>query len=98
MIIFVGRRPALLGVDDERAVHASGDVLGQRTDMAVEEMQAERDSIELISHRLTRRDYARTDIRHAIHCGGVDAVEMHSVRVGRAVGEMHPETIAFRAT
>ena len=38
---FVGGRPALLGVDNECPVHASGDVLSQRTDVAVEQVQAE---------------------------------------------------------
>ena len=50
----VGLRAAVLRVDDERAVEALGDVLGQRRRVAVVEVEPERRGVELVGGRLAR--------------------------------------------
>ena len=73
-------RPSF-GVDDERAVQALGDVLGQRPHVAVVEVQPGRQGVELVDGAPARLDLAGADARHAVHLRRVDAVEVDRVRV-----------------
>ena len=77
----VGLGPALLRVDDERAVEPLRDVLGERHRVAVVEVEAERRRVELVGGGLARRDVAGADARDAVHPRRVDAVEVDRVRV-----------------
>ena len=89
---------AVLGVDDERAVEALGDVLGQRPDVAVVEVQAER------LRRRTRRPCVSPGAICPAPSPGtpsisarVDAVEVDRVRVRGAVDERDPQPLALAA-
>jgi hypothetical protein len=83
----VGLLAALLGIDDERAVHAARDVLGQRPDVAVVQVHAERLGVELVHRALSRLDQAVADLGHPVHRRRVDAVEVHRVRMLGPVDE-----------
>ena len=50
----VGLLALVLRIDDERAVQALGDVLGERAHVAVVEVQAERQRVELVDRRAAR--------------------------------------------
>ena len=89
----VGRRAALLGIDDDGAVEPLGDVLGERRRVAVVEVEAERRCVELIDGPMARADVAVADARHAVHDVAVDAVEVHRVRVGGAVHELDAQPL-----
>ena len=54
-------------VDDERAVEALGDVLGQRPDVAVVEVQPGRQRVELVDGRAARLDLPGAEPGHAVH-------------------------------
>ena len=90
-MIIVGGQAGPLRVDDERAVHAPGDVLGQRADVAVVAVQPERLGGELIGRGLPGRDHPGPVARHPVHLRRMDPVKVHGVRVFRAVGELHPQ-------
>ena len=77
----VSRRAPGLRIDDERAVHAAGDVLSQRPHVAVVEVQPERLGVELVDELLAGGYHTAADHRDPVHVRGVDAVEMHGVRV-----------------
>ena len=85
----------LARVDHEGAVHAPGDVLGQRRDVAVVQVQAERLGLELVGDRLARGDDAGADTRHAVHLGGMDPVEVDRVRMLGPVAEPDPKPLAL---
>ena len=68
-----------IGIDDEGAVHALVDVPLQRQGVAVIEMAAEREGVELVDELLARADLAGAG--NAVHAGRVDAVEMHGMGV-----------------
>ena len=68
-----------VGIDDEGAVHALVQVPLQRQRVAVVEVAAERLGVELVDEFLARIDHAGS--RNAVHAGGMDAVEMHRVRM-----------------
>ena len=91
--------PPLLGVDDEGAVEAAGDVGGERRDVAVVEVQAEGLGVELVGEALAGLDLAAAavlaDPRHAVHQRRVDAVEVHRVRVVGGVDEADPQPLAL---
>ena len=91
----VGLRAALLRVDDERAVHAARDVLRERLDMAVVEVQAERLGVELVGDRLAGLDHSQPDARQPVHAGRVDAVEVDRVRMRGAVAEADAQPLAL---
>jgi hypothetical protein len=61
----VGGLAALLRVDDEPAVEPLGDVLGERPDVPVVEVQPGRQRVELVDGPAARLDLARADPRHA---------------------------------
>ncbi len=86
---------ALLRVDDERAVEALRDVLGQRSDVAVVEVQAGGSGVELVGGAATRLDLPVARARDAVLRCGVDPVEVHRVRVGRPVDERDPQQVAL---
>ena len=94
----VSRRAPGLRIDDERAVHAAGDVLSQRPHVAVVEMQSEGFRVEGVCELLAGGDDPAAEHRHAVHLGGMDAVEMHGVRVLGAVDEPHAQEIALSAS
>ena len=57
-------------VDDERAVQALGDVLGQRPDVAVVEVQPERAGRRTRRRCVRRADLAGAEAGHAVHVRG----------------------------
>ena len=71
------------------------DVPLQRQRMAVIEVAAEGLGVELVGEGLARLH--QPGARNAVHARGMDAVEVHRVRVGRAVGEMDAEPLALGA-
>ena len=85
------------GVHDEGAVEALGDVLGQRADVAVVQVQAGGQRVELVDRALAGLDLPRADPGHAVHLGRVDAVEVDRVRVRGAVVERDPQPLALAA-
>jgi hypothetical protein len=87
--------PALLGVDDEGAVQALGDVRGQRRGVTVVEVQAERLGVELVHGRAAGLDQSGAGSGHAIHVRRVDAVEVDGVRVERGVAKADAQALAF---
>ena len=95
----VGFRPPLLGIDDEGAVEAVGDVGGERRDVAVVEVQPERLGLELVVEDPAGLDLAAAavfaDPRHPVHQRPVDPVEMHRVRVIGGVDEADPQQVAL---
>ena len=93
----LGVLAAVGGVDDEGAVEALGDVLGQRPHVAVVEVQAGGQGVELVDRLAAGLDLAGADPGHAVHLGRVDAVEVDRVRVGGAVGEGDPQALALAA-
>jgi hypothetical protein len=72
----VGRGTRLRLVDEERAVHPSGDVLGQRTDVAVVEVQTERFGIEGVGDAGAGFDQPRADPGYPVHLRRMDPVEV----------------------
>ena len=93
--LLIRLRPPIPRVDDHRAVHAAGNVLGERADVAVVEVQAERLGAELVDRALARLDHTGADPGYAVHLGGVKAVEVDRVGVRRTVDEPHPDQIAL---
>ena len=93
--LMIGVWPALLRVDDERAVEALGDVLGQRRGVAVVEVQAERLGVELVDEPFARIDQPGGGVEDAIHAGGMDAMEVDAVRVRAAVDESDAHAVAL---
>ena len=91
----VGVGAPLLGVDDEGAVEALGDVRGQRRRVAVVEVQAEGLGVELVDGRAAGLDQSGAGTGHAVHVGRVDAVEVDRVRVMRRVAEADAQTLAL---
>ena len=91
----VGVGAPLLGVDEEGAVEALGDVRRQRRGVAVVEVQAEGLGVELVDGRAAGLDQAGAGSGHAVHVGGVDAVEVDRVRVVRGVAEADPQPLAL---
>ncbi len=95
----VGFRATLLGIDDEGAVEAAGDVAGQRRDVAVVEVHAERLGVEFVGEVLAWGDRAAAavfaDPRHAVHQRRVDAVEVDRVGVLGGVDEADPQPLAL---
>ena len=85
--------PRRVGIDDEGAVHALVDVPLQRQGVAVVEVAAEREGVELVDELLAGADLAGA--RHAVHAGRVDAVEVHGVRVRAVVAEDDPHPLAL---
>ena len=67
-------------------------------DMAVVKMQSEGFGFEGVGELLAGGDDPAGDHRHAVHLGGMDAVEMHGVRVLGAVHEPHAQEIALSAS
>src|SRR5687768_3858122 len=82
-----------IGIDDEAAIHALVDMAFQRQRMAVIEMAAEGVGIEDIFEHLAWLDEAGAG--DAVHAPGVDAVEMHGVRMGAAVLEADAQALAL---
>ena len=88
-------RPPLLRVDDERPVHPARDVLRERRDVAVVEVEAERLGVELVDGRLARGDDPRADAGDPVHRRRVEAVEVDRVRVRRPVHEPDAQLVAL---
>ena len=59
------------------------------------EMAAEGLCLELIGEFAARLDHARA--RHAVHARGMNAVEMHRMRMGAAIVEPDAQALAFGA-
>ncbi len=97
----VGLRARLLGIDDEHAVEALRDVRRERRGVTVVEVEAERPGVELVGERLAGLDQPAADVlaeaRHAVHLRGVDAVEVHRVRMRAAVPEADAQPVAVDA-
>ena len=74
-----------IGIDDEQPVHALVDMTRQRQRVAMIEMAAEGLGVEFVDELLSRTDQAGAG--NAIHPGGVDAVEMHRMRMRSIVPE-----------
>ena len=72
-------------------------MLGERPDVAVVEVQAGGQRVELVDRAAAGRDLARAEPGHAVHLGRVDAVEVDRVRVRRAVDERDPQPVALAA-
>ena len=85
----------LLGVDDECAVEALGDVRRQRGRVAVVEVQAERVGVELVDGSTAGLDQAGTGAWDAVAASRVEAVEVDRVRVGRAVDQRDAQPLAL---
>ncbi len=95
----VGVGAALLRVDEESAVETLVNVGGQRTRVAVVEVQAERIGIELVGEALAGLDRAAPEsLVDPVHAGRVDPVEVDRVGMLRAVDEVDPQTLAFAGT
>ena len=62
-------------------------MLGQRPDVAVVEVQAGGQRVELVDRRAAGLDLSGAQPGHAVHLGRVDAVEVDRVRVRGAVDE-----------
>ena len=71
--------PRRIGIDDEGAVHPLVDVPLQRQRVAVIEVAAERQGVELVDELAAGIDHAGAG--NAVHARGMDAVEMHRVRM-----------------
>ena len=91
----VGVLARVLRIDDERAVEALGDVLGERAHVAVVEVQPVRQRVELVDRRPAWRDLPGTKPEDAVGGRRVDAVEVHRVRVVAAVEEANPQPVAL---
>ena len=87
--------PALLRVDQERAVEALGDVLGERAHVAVVEVQPEGQGVELVDRALAGRDLARRRGPARRPSRRVEAVEVDRVRVLGGVDERDPQPLAL---
>ena len=94
----VSRRAPGFRIDDERAVHAPGDVLSQGPNMAVVKMESEGFGFEGVCELLAGGDNPAGDHWHAVHLRGMDAVKMHGVRVLGAVHKPHAQEIALSAS
>ncbi len=70
-----------VGVDDESAVETLVNVAFERDGVAVVEMAAERESVELVNRALPRADHPSAHAWHAVHRSRVDAVEVDRVGV-----------------
>ncbi|MEJ7716578.1 MAG: hypothetical protein WKF31_00910 [Thermoleophilaceae bacterium] len=77
----VGVLAPVLRVDDEGAVEAPGDVLGEGADMAVVEVEPERVALELVDRALPGRDHPVALFADAVHGRRVKPVEVHGVGV-----------------
>jgi hypothetical protein len=97
----VGLLATVLGIDDEEAVEALGDVRGERARVAVVVVDPERGRVELVGEPLPRPDETAAavlaDARHPVHEGGVDAVEVDRVRMRGPVPEVDSEELALAA-
>ena len=72
-----------------------GDVLREREYMAVVEVQAGGQCLELVDGAPPGPDLAVAEPGHAVHFRGVDAVEVDRVRVCRPVDERDPQPVAL---
>ena len=82
-----------IGIDDEGAVKPLMDVPLQRHRVAVIEVAAEGKGIEFVDETLPRRGLARA--RHAVHARGVDAVEVHAMRMRPGIDEADADPVAL---
>ncbi len=86
-----------IGVDDEGPVEPLVDVSLQGDRVAVVEVAAEGEGVELVDGGVARLDHPGAHPGHPVHRGGVDPVEVDRVRVGPAVGEVDTDPVPFIA-
>src|SRR5215208_3274788 len=85
--------PCRIRIDDEGAVHAFVDVPLQRQGMAVIEVAAHRQRIELVDKLVTGLDHPSA--RYAVHARRVDAMKVDAVRVRAVVLEANAHPLAL---
>lgn len=82
-----------IGVDDEGAVHALVDVTAQRHEVAVIEVAAEGEGVELVDELAA--GFGHAGAGHPVHPRRMDAVEMHGVGMRAPVPEPDPHAVAL---
>src|SRR5262249_27305683 len=89
---------SLLRVDNECAVQAFGNVLGQRSGMAVVEVDSERFSVEFVGIFPARLYHARRRVEYSVHVAGMDTVKVNAVLVVADIDEPDPHPVALAYT
>ena len=86
---------ATLRIDDERAVQSLGDMLGQRSRVAMVQVHPERLGVELINVLLAGRDDTRAHVEHAIDQPGVHPVEVDAMGMIALIAKRDSHAVPF---